>query len=63
MAHNKPKYTNISPIVENNTYASNFQQKAHIFNNDSAGQCKIIDIDILPEVFYKTFASMLILLI
>ena len=55
---NKKKHTNIPPIIENNKYISNFRQKANIFNDYFANQCKILDnSSILPEVTYKTNAS------
>ena len=38
---NKKKLTNIPPILENNTYVTNFQQEAKIFNDYFAEQCKI----------------------
>ena len=55
---NKKKHTNIPPIIENNTYVSNFRQKANIFNDYFADQCKILDNDsTLPLVVYNTNAS------
>ena len=36
---NKKKQTNIPPIIENNHYVSNFQQKSQIFNDYFAEQC------------------------
>ena len=55
---NKKKHTNIPPIIDNNKYISNFRQKANIFNDYFANQCKILDNgSILPDVAYKTNAS------
>ena len=51
---NKTRHTNNPPIVDNNTYVSNIQQKANIFNDYCADQCKILDNDsTLPEVFLQ----------
>ena len=55
---NKRKHTKIPPIVVNNTYVSNFQQKANIFNDHFANQCKILEnSSTLPEVTLNTNAS------
>ena len=55
---NKKKQTNIPPIFENNCYVTNFQQKAQIFNDYFAEQCKINDNEsLLPEFISKTNAS------
>ena len=55
---NKKKQTNIPPIFENNCYVTNFQQKAQIFNDYFAEQCKINDNgSLLPEFISKTNAS------
>ena len=55
---NKRKLTKIPPIIDNNTYVSNFQQKANIFNDYFANQCKIFEnSSTLPEVTLNTNAS------
>ena len=55
---NKKKHTNIPPIINNNIYVTNFQQKANIFNDYFANQCKIHDNgSSLPEFISKTNAS------
>ena len=55
---NKRNHTKIPPIVDNNTYVSNFQQKANIFNDYFANQCKILEnSSTLPEVTLNTNAS------
>ena len=55
---NKKKYTNIPPIIENNVYISNFFEKANIFNDYFADQCKVLDNgSTLPHMIYKTNAS------
>ena len=55
---NKRKHTKIPPIIDNNTYVSNFQQKANIFNDYFANQCKILEnSSTLPEVTLNTNAS------
>ena len=52
------KHANIPPLLENDMYAPNFQQKANIFNNYFAAECKIIDNgSMLPIVYYKTNES------
>ena len=40
---NKKKLTNIPPVIHNNIYRTNFQQKVNVFNNYFADQCKILD--------------------
>ena len=53
------KHTNIPPIILNNTYITIFQQKANIYNDYFADQCKILDNDsTLPETTYETTASL-----
>ena len=55
---NKKKYTNIPPIIENDAYISNFRQKANLFNDYFADQCKLFENgSTLPEVTYKTNES------
>ena len=55
---NKKKLTNIPPIIENNTYVTNFQQKAIIFNDYFAEQCKIHDNgSVLPDFISRTDIS------
>ena len=52
---NKKKTTNIPPIIENNVYISNFGQKASLFNDYFADQCKIIDNgSVLPPLNFRT---------
>jgi hypothetical protein len=52
------KHSNIPPIINNNIYVTNFQQKANIFNDYFADQCKIHDNgSTLPENISKTNAS------
>ena len=52
------KYTNIPPIITDNIYVTNFQQKANIFNDYFADQCKIHDNGSrLPEFISKTNSS------
>ena len=41
--------TNIPPILENNTYVKNFQQKAKIFNDYFTEKCKIHDNDFISR--------------
>ena len=54
----KKKNTNIPPIIENDIYISNFQQKAPIFNDYFSDQCKIHDNgSVLPEFSLRTDAS------
>ena len=56
---NKKKLTNIPPIFDNNTYITNFHQKAKIFNDYFADQCKIHDNgSVLPEFISKTNVSL-----
>ena len=55
---NKKKQTNIPPILENDRYVTNFQQKAQIFNDYFAEQCQINDNgSILPVFISRTNAS------
>ena len=55
---NKKKLTNIPPILETNTYVMNFQQKAKIFNDYFAEQCKIHDNgSVLPDFISRTDIS------
>lgn len=55
---NKKKLTNIPPIFDNDTYITNFQQKAKIFNDYFADQCKNYDNgSILPEFISTTESS------
>ena len=55
---NKKKTTNIPPIIENDVYISNFQQKASIFNDYFAEQCNIHDNgSVLPDNILRTNAS------
>ena len=55
---NKKKHTNIPPILDNNICVANFQQKANIFNDYFADQCKIYDNGSkLPDFLSKTNAS------
>ena len=55
---NKKKLTNIPPIFDNNTYITNFQQKAKIFNDYFVDQCKNHDNgSILPEFISMTESS------
>ena len=42
---NKKKITNIPPLNENGIFTSNFKDKATIFNNYFALQCRPLDID------------------
>ena len=42
---NKKKITNIPPILEKEKYISNFKDKAEIFNNYFALQCRPLDIE------------------
>ena len=52
---NKKKTTNIPPIIENNVYISNFNQKASIFNDYFAEQCTIISNgSVLPPLKFRT---------
>ena len=54
----KIKHASIPPLLENDVYIPNFQQKANIFNDYFADQCKIIDNgSVLPVVYYKTNES------
>ena len=54
----RKNHANISSIIHNNIYVSNFQQKANIFNYYFADQCNILDNgSILPEYISKTIAS------
>ena len=56
---NKKKLTNIPPIFHNNIFVSNSQQKANIFNNYFADQCKILDNgSMLTEFISKTSLSL-----
>ena len=55
---NKKKLTNIPPIFDNNIYVTNFHQKAKIFNDYFADQCKIHDNgSVLPDYFSRTDLS------
>ena len=55
---NRTKQPNIPPIILNDTYISNFKQKANAFNDYFSDQCRILENDsTLPEVKYKTTAS------
>ena len=52
---NKSKMSNIPPLLDNNTYVTNFQTKANMFNNYFADQCTILDNDsALPQNLFKT---------
>ena len=42
---NKKKITNIPPLLENGIYETNFKNKAHIFNNFFAAQCRPLEND------------------
>ena len=58
---NQKKLTNIPPILENNTYVTNFQHKAKIFNDYFAEQCKIHDNgSVLPDFISRTDISIFI---
>ena len=46
---NEKKYTNIPPIIENDTYISNFRQKANLFNDYFADRVKFL----ITEVLYQ----------
>ena len=52
---NKKQHTNIPPIIEDDRYITNCKQKADIFNEYFATQCRILDNDsALPEYIPKT---------
>ena len=52
---NKKKYTNIPPLIGQVHFISNFIQKAQIFNEYFAGQCKIYDNgSVLPTLRKRT---------
>ena len=52
---NKKKYTNIPPLIEQDHFISNFKQKAQIFNDYFADQCKIYDNgSVLPTLRKRT---------
>ena len=52
---NEKKTTNISPIIENDVYITDFLQKATIFNDYFAKQCTIHDNgSTLPSLIYRT---------
>ena len=54
---NKKRNTNISPIIDNDIYISNFKKKAEIFNEYFANQCTINDNgSVLPNFIPKTDA-------
>ena len=56
---NKKKTTNIPPIIENNLYVTDFQQKAKIFNDYFAEQCTIHDNgSTLPPLVYRTNSTL-----
>ena len=56
---NKKKITNIPPLIDNETYITNFQQKAKVFNDYFADQCTNHENDsILPDFSSKTDSSL-----
>ena len=42
---NNKKITNIPPLIESNNYISNFKEKAKIFNDFFAAQCRPLNIE------------------
>ena len=56
---NNKKITNIPPLIENDTYITNFPHKAQIFNDYFADQCTNHENDsILPDFSSKTDKSL-----
>ena len=56
---NKKRNTNIPPIVQDGVYTANFKQKAEIFNQYFAKQCKINENgSVLPRFNSRTNASL-----
>ena len=52
---NKAKIPSVPPLLVNDTFVTDFREKAGIFNVFFANQCNILDnASILPEVSYKT---------
>ena len=52
---NKAKIPSVPPLLVNDTFVTDFREKAGIFNVFFANQCNILDnTSILPEVSYKT---------
>ena len=52
---NKKTSTNIPPLIENDVYVTNFQEKASIFNDYFAKQCTIHDNgSTLPPLTFRT---------
>ena len=52
---NNKKITNIPPLIESNNYISNFKEKAKIFNDFFAAQCRPLNIEsALPPFSPKT---------
>jgi len=52
---NNKKVSNIPPLTESDKYISNFKEKANIFNDYFAQQCRPLDTDsVLPPLSYKT---------
>ena len=52
---NNKKITNIPPLFENNAFITNFREKANIFNDYFAAQCRPLENgSVLPNLIYKT---------
>ena len=54
-AMGKKKIPSIPPIFENNSFISDFKEKAHLFNLYFVDQCTLLDNgSIIPDIRYKT---------
>ena len=59
---NKKKSTSIPPIIDNNVYITDFNQKASIFNDYFANQCTIHDNgSVLPQPNFRTTSHLSII--
>ena len=48
---NKERFYNVSPLLENGVFVTNFQTKANIFNDHFVEQCSLIINDsVLPNL-------------
>ena len=50
---NKKKISNIPPLIENNTYITNFKEKTKVFNKFFALQCRPLDIPSFLPTFHS----------
>ena len=51
---NKKRFSNVSPLLENGVFATNFQTKAKIFNDHFVERCSmIINDSVLPNLISR----------